>query len=140
MNVVPLLTSLSTTLSWNRLQLPLIDFVVNQIALDTIGNLAFSLGVAYFCPPVFGIGLVIGFVFHHQVKYVLRDVQNIFTKDDPNIPSYWKKVADIVKRLSFLTFYMLLNMPASLLTATLYFSTQWGVHFRYRAQQQFNSP
>lgn len=135
----PTMTILSGLVSWGNDQLKSIEYLVHQIALSTIASIVFSMMTALFSPPVFGLGLVIGFVFHHQVKYILRDIQNIFTKDDPAIHHYWSKVANRVSRIGLLSFYFALNMPAALLTASLYFSMQWGMYFRYRAHPNRNN-
>lgn len=103
-----------------------LSFLVNRIALGVL--IALSAVLFYLHYNVFAVGFVIGFIWNPQIRELADKVDGLYQVcAQRNI--FERGCIYFAVGLA-----ALLTMPTSIVTATLYYSAQWGARLAFISQ------
>lgn len=108
---------------WNLIteSIATLQVLVSEVALNILRQIVISAPFLYAHPNLFVLGFGIGFVFDKQIRHVVNKVNIIFEAHRTLFERLLLFVGGGV--------FALYTMPASLMTATLYYSAKWGALF-----------
>lgn len=106
-----------------------LESLVNQVALNVIGQVVISLALFYLNHNVFILGVFIGFVFDEQVREVVKKVDIVYKAQ--------KTFLDRALFFGVGGFLTLYHMPHALIATTLYHSSQWGALFFQNSKNRY---
>lgn len=116
--------------------------IVNQVAsaifsqsFRIAADVAMSICVCHLYPNVFHISLVIGFLFHRQVRDIQADIKSFeLCQNNPQY-SYCYNLIRKIALASAIGLYSLWNMPPTLLTMAIYKGAKWGALIRAKCRE-----